>query len=77
MVHAFCRSRNVPCRHGQRLRRRGRRAKELARLVVETTEAPPTPLSAPLSLEWSVERKLERIAKVMYARRRREHPSQC
>jgi len=67
VVHAFCRSRGVPSATANVFGEGGAGATELAQLVVDTVgKTPPTPYQPLYPLEWSVEKKLERIAKVMY-----------
>ena len=53
-------------RHGRRLRRGGAGATELAEKVVAAASGPETPYQPLYPLEWPAERKIERIARVMY-----------
>jgi formate--tetrahydrofolate ligase len=66
VVHAFCRTRNIPSATANVFGAGGDGTTELARLVVEATDAPLTPYQPLYPLEWPVERKIERIAKAMY-----------
>ncbi|SIN92997.1 Formate-tetrahydrofolate ligase [Singulisphaera sp. GP187] len=66
VVHAFCRGRKIASSTANVFGAGGNGATELAEFVVEATEAPATPYRPLYPLEWSAERKIERIAKVMY-----------
>ncbi|AGA29959.1 formate--tetrahydrofolate ligase [Singulisphaera acidiphila] len=66
VVHSYCRSRQVASSTANVFGAGGDGAKDLARIVVEATKAPPTPYQPLYPLEWSAEQKIERIAKVMY-----------
>jgi formate--tetrahydrofolate ligase len=66
VVHAYCRSRNVASATANVFGEGGNGATKLARIVVEATKGPVTPYQPLYPLEWTAERKIERIAKVMY-----------
>jgi formate--tetrahydrofolate ligase len=66
VVHAYCRSRNVASATANVFGEGGNGATKLARIVVEATNGAVTPYQPLYPLEWTAERKIERIAKVMY-----------
>lgn len=66
VVHEYCRGRKIASSTANVFGAGGAGATELASIVVDATEAPPTPYKPLYPLEWSAERKIERIAKVMY-----------
>ena len=66
LVHAFCESRKVPCATANVFGEGGQGATELAEKVVAAADQPETALKTLYPLVWTAERKIERIAKVMY-----------
>lgn len=66
VVHRFCASRQTPCATADVFGSGGAGATELAEKVVAAVAAPETPYTALYPLEWSAEKKIERIAKLMY-----------
>jgi formate--tetrahydrofolate ligase len=66
IVHEFCEARGVPSATANVFSEGGRGAMELAERVVEATALPETPLKTIYPLDWSAERKIEEIARVMY-----------
>jgi formate--tetrahydrofolate ligase len=66
VVHDFCATRGVPSATADVFGRGGDGAVELAGKVVEATGGPPTPLRPLYPLEWSIEKKVERIATAIY-----------
>ena len=66
VVHAFCESRKVPCSTANVFGLGGEGAIDLAEKVVAAASGPPTPFQALYPLEWTAEKKIERIAKIMY-----------
>jgi len=69
VVHGFCASRGVLSATADVFGRGGDGAIELARKVVEATVDPPEPLRPLYPLEWSIEKKVERIATAIYGAR--------
>jgi formate--tetrahydrofolate ligase len=66
VVHAYCAGRDVPCATADVFGAGGAGAVELAEKVVEAASTPETPLKPLYPLEWDAERKIERIARIMY-----------
>ncbi|WP_373926531.1 formate--tetrahydrofolate ligase [Paludisphaera borealis] len=66
LVHAFCKSRNVPCSTANVFGKGGAGTTDLAEKVVAAASVPETPFQALYPLDWPAERKIERIAKAMY-----------
>ncbi|WP_435010150.1 formate--tetrahydrofolate ligase [Tundrisphaera lichenicola] len=66
VVQDFCRTRGVPCATANVFAHGGEGAIELARQVVEATEAAPTPFQPLYPLDWSIEKKVEKIATAIY-----------
>ncbi len=67
VVLEYCRGRGIPSAAADAFARGGDGAVELANLVVEVAEkTAPTPLQPLYPLEWSIERKVERIAEAIY-----------
>ncbi len=66
VVHTYCKSRSVPCATADVFGQGGAGAIELAEAVVEAVARPETPYTPLYPLDWSAEKKIERIAKVMY-----------
>ena len=66
VVHEYCRSRGVPSSTANVFARGGEGAIDLAEKVVEATSGPNTPLQTLYPLEWSIEKKIERIARAIY-----------
>ena len=66
VVHKYCTGRNVACATADVFGQGGTGATELAEAVVEAVARPETPYTPLYPLDWSAERKIERIAKVMY-----------
>jgi formate--tetrahydrofolate ligase len=62
----FCAGRGVPCATADVFGQGGAGAVELAEKVVAASAGPMTPLETLYPLDWSVEEKIKRIAKVMY-----------
>jgi formate--tetrahydrofolate ligase len=66
VVHRYCRSRNVPSSTANVFGQGGAGAAELAENVVAATSVATAPYTPLYPLEWTAERKIERIARVMY-----------
>ena len=66
VVHAYCASRGVPCATADVFGSGGRGAIELAEKVVAAAAQPETPLQPLYPLDWTAERKIEQIARIMY-----------
>jgi formate--tetrahydrofolate ligase len=66
VVHAFCRSRNVPSATANVYGAGGAGAIELAEKLVSATDAPETPYRPLYELDWPFDRKIETIARSMY-----------
>ncbi|GAC1472574.1 MAG: hypothetical protein NVSMB9_19920 [Isosphaeraceae bacterium] len=66
IVHAYCEGRGTPCSTANVYGDGGAGAIDLARKVVEATSKPETPYHPLYPLEWTAEKKIEQIAKVMY-----------
>ena len=66
VVHAYCAGRGVPCATADVFGSGGRGAIELAEKVVAAAAQPETPLQPLYPLDWAAERKIERIARIMY-----------
>jgi formate--tetrahydrofolate ligase len=66
IVHAYCKSRKVPCATADVFGKGGTGSTDLAEKVVAAAAAPETPYQPLYPLEWSAERKIERIAKAIY-----------
>ena len=67
VVESFCHSRNVPFAAADLFARGGDGAIGLAEQVIQATDAAPaTPLAPLYPLDWSIERKVERIATAIY-----------
>jgi formate--tetrahydrofolate ligase len=66
VVHEYCEGRDVPCATADIFSAGGAGALDLAEKVVAAAEAPATPLTPLYPLSWPAERKIERIAEVMY-----------
>jgi formate--tetrahydrofolate ligase len=66
VVHAFCESRRIPCSTANVFGQGGAGAIDLAEKVVAASSGPETPYQPLYPLDWSAEKKIERIAKVMY-----------
>jgi formate--tetrahydrofolate ligase len=66
VVHDYCASRGVPCSTANVFALGGDGAVDLAEKVVEATSGPPTPLKPLYPLEWSIEKKVVRIARAIY-----------
>jgi formate--tetrahydrofolate ligase len=66
VVHDYCRRRNVPSATADVFGAGGAGAVELAEAVVAATAGPETPYQPLYPLEWPAEKKIERIARVMY-----------
>ena len=66
VIHDYCRDRGVVSSTADVFGRGGEGAIELAGKVVEATSGPVTPLKTLYPLEWSIEKKVERIARAMY-----------
>ena len=65
-VHAYCRSRGVASATANVFGLGGAGATELAEKVAAACDAPQTPFKPVYPLEWSFQRKVEAIARVMY-----------
>jgi formate--tetrahydrofolate ligase len=65
-VHRYCASRKVPCSTANVFGLGGGGALDLAEKVVEAASRPETPYQGLYDLGWSAEKKIERIARVMY-----------
>lgn len=66
LVHAFCQSRNVPCSTADVFRKGGAGTTDLAEKVVAAAAVAETPYLPLYPLDWTAERKIERIAQAMY-----------
>jgi formate--tetrahydrofolate ligase len=66
VVHAFCESQRVPCSTASVFGQGGAGAIDLAEKVVAASSGPETPYQPLYPLDWSAEKKIERIARVMY-----------
>jgi formate--tetrahydrofolate ligase len=66
VVHRFCRSRNVPSATADVFGLGGAGATELANAVVAATKGLSSPYTPLYPLEWTAEKKIERIARAMY-----------
>jgi formate--tetrahydrofolate ligase len=66
IVHDFCQARGVACSTANLFALGGDGAVDLAQKVVEATSGPLTPLKLLYPLDWSIERKIERIATAIY-----------
>ncbi len=66
VVHKYCASRGVASATADVFGQGGAGAIELAEAVVAAAAGPETPYTPLYPLEWSAEKKIERIAKVMY-----------
>ena len=66
VVHDYCAGRGVPCATADVFGAGGGGAIELAEKVVAAAAGPETPLQPLYPLDWPAERKIERIARVMY-----------
>jgi formate--tetrahydrofolate ligase len=66
VVHAYCDIRGVPCATADVFGAGGRGTIELAEKVVAAASAPEMPLQPLYPLDWSPERKIEQIARIMY-----------
>jgi formate--tetrahydrofolate ligase len=65
-VHRYCAGRGVPSATADVFGEGGAGAVELAEKVVVAASGPETPLQPLYPLEWPAEKKIERIARVMY-----------
>jgi formate--tetrahydrofolate ligase len=65
IVHAYCESRGVPCATANVFGAGGRGATALAEKVVAAADHADAPLRTLYPLDWSAERKIEEIARVM------------
>ena len=66
VVHAFCRVRGIPSSTADVFAGGGAGAIDLAEKVVEATSGPLGPLQPLYPLDWSIEKKIERIARAIY-----------
>jgi formate--tetrahydrofolate ligase len=66
VVHAFCAGRNVPSATANVFGAGGAGATELAEKVVAAAARPETPYQPLYPVDWPAEKKIERIARVMY-----------
>jgi formate--tetrahydrofolate ligase len=66
VVHAFCRGRGIPCSTADVFAGGGEGAIDLAEKVVEATSGPLGPLQTLYPLEWSIEKKIDKIARAIY-----------
>ncbi len=66
VVHDFCTARGVACSTANLFANGGAGAIDLAEKVVAATSGPLTPLTTLYPLEWSIEKKIERIATAIY-----------
>jgi formate--tetrahydrofolate ligase len=66
VVHKYCASRGVASATANVFGAGGAGATELAEKVVEAASRPETPFKPLYELDWPAERKIERIARVMY-----------
>lgn len=65
-VHDFCESRGVPCATADVFGQGGAGAERLAEQVAAAAAGPETPYQPLYPLDWSAERKIERIARAIY-----------
>ena len=66
VVHDFCRARGVGCSTANMFAQGGAGAIDLAHQVVAAAEGPAAPLQPLYPLDWTIERKIERIATAIY-----------
>lgn len=66
VVHAYCKSRNVASATADVFGAGGAGAIQLAEAVVAAADGPETPYQPLYPLEWPADKKIERIARVMY-----------
>ncbi len=66
VVHRYCESRKVSCSTANVFGLGGAGATDLAEKVVEAASHPETPYQGLYEMSWSAEKKIERIASVMY-----------
>jgi formate--tetrahydrofolate ligase len=66
VVHEYCHSRGVPCSTADVFARGGEGAVDLAEKVVEAALDPGSILQVLYPLDWSIEKKIERIATAIY-----------
>jgi formate--tetrahydrofolate ligase len=66
VVHDYCGGRGVPCATADVFGAGGGGAIDLAQKVVAAAAQPATPLKTLYPLEWSAERKIKQIARIMY-----------
>jgi formate--tetrahydrofolate ligase len=66
VVHDYCGGRGVPCATADVFGAGGGGAIDLAQKVVAAANQPATPLKTLYPLEWSAERKIKQIARIMY-----------
>ena len=66
VVHKYCAGRGLPSATADVFAQGGEGAIELAEAVVAASSAPETPYTPLYPLEWPAEKKIKRIAKVMY-----------
>ncbi len=66
VVHRYCESRGVACATANVFANGGAGATDLAAKVVEAASRPETPYQSLYDLDWSAEKKIDRIARVMY-----------
>ncbi|WP_165071629.1 formate--tetrahydrofolate ligase [Paludisphaera rhizosphaerae] len=66
VVEAFCKGRGIPCSAANVFGAGGEGAVDLAEKVVAAASKPETPYKPLYDLDWSPERKIEQIARVMY-----------
>ena len=66
VVHKFCKSKGIAAATADVFGQGGAGAIELAEAVVVASSRPETPYTPLYPLEWTAEKKIERIAKVMY-----------
>ena len=66
VVHKYCAGRGVACATADVFGQGGAGATDLAEAVVAAVAKPETPYTPLYPIDWSAEKKIERIAKVMY-----------
>lgn len=66
VVHRYCQSRGVACSTANVFGEGGEGATDLAEKVVHAASGPETPYKPLYDLDWTAEKKIERIARVMY-----------
>ena len=66
VVHKFCKAKGIAAATADVFGQGGAGAIELAEAVVVASSGPETPYTPLYPLEWTAEKKIERIAKVMY-----------